>query len=246
MNRTSLTPLVVSFLSQCLRSTVTAALLLGGVTLSSASAAIIQFDTLPLANIDGEPVKARATFTTSTDSISILIENLQADPNSVKQVIYDLQFLVTTGQNSGTIDSITAVERSIANGGSYADGPVMARTGALIDWNLNTVGTYLHLDRLTVAGQKKHGIIGPPKSPENLYVDANNSITGATHNPFFGGSATFLLNVPGVTSASSIKDVSFSFNTTPGSNVPGVVPEPGVYAALGLLLPFVAWRMRRA
>lgn len=145
-------------------------------------------------------------------------------------MIYDLQFLVSSGQNVGSISSITAFERTIFGDDTYSDGPLLTRTGAQIDWDLNTDGTTLHLDRLAFPGQKKHGIVGPPNGNTGEYDNANSSITGGTHNPFFGQTATFLLNVPGVTGDSTIDSVTFSFNTSPGFTVPGnkisPVPEP--------------------
>jgi hypothetical protein len=210
------------------------------LTHSLAFGTVVHFQTIPGGNVAGKPVDARATFTTSLNTISLKVDNLLADPNDVKQVIYDLLFSVSTGQNSGTISSITALERTISSGGTFTDGPILTRTGGLIDWDLNTDGSQLHLDRLTFPGQKKHGIVGPPNAGSNEYDDASGSITGGPHNPFFGQTATFLLDVPGVTADSTITAVTFSFNTTPGNNVPGEqfvpTPEPGsaVLAAFGL------------
>jgi hypothetical protein len=198
----------------------------------AASAAIIQYQTVPGSTVGGEPVNAKATFTTSADTITVLIENLQADPISPKQVVYDVLFNVSTGQNAGTITSTTGLEREIVSGGTYTD-----TATSVTDWDLNTSGANLHLDRLAAPGQKKHGVIGPPNAGTNKYDAAGGAITGTSHNPFWGGSATWVLNVPGVTAASTISVINFSFNTVPGDNVPAeVVPEPTgiVLASLGL------------
>src|SRR5262245_49848737 len=145
--------------------------LLGGFLNSAAWGTTIQYQTMPGATIGGEPVSARATFTTSADTISIKLENLQADPNSVKSVLYDVLFSVSTGQNTGTITSTTGIERTVGTGGTYTDnGPIN-----LVDWGLFTSGTQLHLDRLGAPGQKHHGIIGPPNSVSGEYDNASGS-----------------------------------------------------------------------
>src|SRR5262249_5528632 len=85
---------------------------------------------------------------------------------------------------------------------------------------------------------------GPPGSGPS-YSNANGSIAGnGPHNPFLAESATFTLNVPGVTSASSISAVKFQFGTTDGSNQvtgedpPDPVPEPTglTLAGIGLAM----------
>ena len=56
------------------------------------------------------------------------------------------------------------------------------------------------------------------------------------HNPFLSESATFFLNVPGVTADSTINSAMFSFGTTAGVDVHGVhgeiVPEPATLSLL--------------
>ncbi|MCC7085868.1 MAG: hypothetical protein IT427_12775 [Pirellulales bacterium] len=194
----------------------------------------IQYQTVPGSTIGGEPVDARATFTTSTDTIAVKIENFQADPISPKSVVYDVLFNVSTGQNTGTITSTTGIERTIISGGTYTDTGLVSNT----DWGLFTSGANLHLDRLAAPGQKKHGVIGPPNAGTNKYDAAGGALTGGPHNPFWGGSADFVLNVPGVTANSSITAISFSFDTSAGNDVPAqLVPEPAgvVLGSLGLI-----------
>ena len=77
-----------------------------------ASAAIIMLGTAPGATAGGKPISAIATFTTSANQVSILLRNLQPDPDSVVQCLSGLQFTVSTGQNSGTLASSSGIERS--------------------------------------------------------------------------------------------------------------------------------------
>ncbi len=204
---------------------------ISGLLNAAALAAIIQYQTSPGDNIGGEPVNAIARFTSSADTINVNLTNLQADPTSPKSIIYDVFFTVSTGQTSGTITSTTGIERTVNSGGTFSD----SGSVNVVDWGLFTSGAQLHLDRLGAGGQPKHGVIGPPNSGSGKYDAANGSIAGnGPHNPFWGGSADFVLNVSGVTTSSTITAVTFSFNTTPGSNIVGVpVPEP---ASLGLWL----------
>ena len=115
------------------------------------------------------------------------------------------------------------------NIGGYSDGAVIS-TG----WALSTSGSDLYLDRLGQPQANRNTIIGPPGGT-NAYANANPSITGNSHNSHLGLSATFTLNVPGVTSASSISAVTFQFNTGYGSTLPGV-PEPTSTTAVALML----------
>jgi hypothetical protein len=202
--------------------------LIGGLLNSAAWGTTIQFQTMPGATVGGEPVSARATFTTSTDTVSIKLENLQADPISVKSVIYDVMFSLSTGQNTGTITSTTGVERTVSVDGNFSDSGLIN----LVDWGLFTSGSQLDLDRIQAAGQKHHGVIGPPNSVSGEYDNAGGSIAdNNAHDPFWGESVDFVLNVPGVTAASTITAATLSFNTTSGNTVTVVpVPEPAGWA----------------
>jgi hypothetical protein len=92
-----------------------------------------------------------------------------------------------------------------------------------------------------------HVLIGPPNG-SNLYAAANGSIKNGAHNPFLGLTATFTLNVPGVTDASTISAATFLFNTAAGSIITGEnpVPEPVTGALLACFLPGLMMRRRRS
>jgi hypothetical protein len=104
------------------------------------------------------------------------------------------------------------------------------------------------LDALGAGGAgPKHTILGAPGAG-GIYSNANGSIAGNDpHNPFLNQSATFTLNITGVTTNTTVSNVLFSFGTVSGNNVPGggnnsTVPEPvslslvgGGLLALGLL-----------
>jgi hypothetical protein len=201
--------------------------LLAGLLSPSAFAAVISLVT-PVGADTGQPVSAKATFTTSAGQIIVLLENLQADPRSAVQCLSGLTFTVSTGQNSGTLASSSGTERTIAGDGSYSDGG-----SAPIGWALSTSGSSLKLDLLSTGISPTHTIIGPPNG-SNAYGNANNSITGGTHSPFIAQSGTFTINVPGVTATSTITAATFQFNTSPGSTIVGI-PEPASALLVGLL-----------
>lgn len=202
-------------------------------------------------------VNAKATLTTSNDTINIKIENFQANPLEVKQIVYALLFKIGDGTlNAGTLSSWSGLSRTIDSAGNnpFTDAGIV--TSPADSWTLYTDGLALHLDALGT-GQPQYGIIGGPNPGDpSHYTNANGSIAGnGPHNPFFALSADFVLSVPGVTSDSLITAVQFSFGTAQDAsrrvvngNAPtSAVPEPSAYV-LGLIglagLGCVAWRKK--
>jgi len=181
----------------------------------------------------GDPVSATATFTTGAGILTVTVQNLLTLEKDVGQAISDLGFTFTTGQTTGTISSTpNETARTVNSDKTFSD----ASTNT-IHWALeNNVSGGLRLCDLCVGGQPKSTIIGSsdPSDPTH-YSNANSSIAGNDpHNPFLAGVVTFNLNIPGLTAASVVNSVFFSFGTAEGNNVTGV---PGrVPAASALLL----------
>ena len=198
------------------------ALVVRGLLAGSASANTFNFGTSSSAkDASGDPVEATASFVTSANQLSITLTDLQANPKDVGQLLSDLSFGVLIG-NTGTasLTSGTGVERTLHGNGSYADGSTVATGGVLSN---PTSGTLL-LNVLSGAGHAgpAHLIIGPPNGSGN-YSAANGSIAGnGPHNPFLANSATFILDIPGMSVDSTINNIMFSFGTTAGDNVPGI------------------------
>jgi hypothetical protein len=196
--------------------------------------------------VSGDAVDATAMFTTGAGTITVVLNNLEVNVKDVSQNISDLLFTVSTGQHAGTIDQTesSGTSRTVNSDGTFKDNGTVSPT----HWDLETSGSQLHLNDLT-SGQPIQTIIGPPGS--SGYTNANGSIAGnGPHNPFLFGPVTFTLDVTGVTASSTITAATFSFGTTAGVDVAGVlvsVPEPSsiVLVASGAAIMGVVVLRRR-
>jgi hypothetical protein len=159
------------------------------------------------------------------------LTDLQANPTNAAQLISGLNFVFSTGETAGTLASSSGQEITINSNGTYS------LLGAVpTGWGLNdNVSGGLQLDALGFVGPK-HLIIGPSDG-SNTFSNANGSIAGnKPHNPFLNQQATFVVDVPGVTAATTITGATFSFGTTEGTDrVVGTVPdEPSALLLLGI------------
>jgi hypothetical protein len=215
---------------------------------SVASAAIIAYQTPAGSDVGGLPVAARATFSTQTDHVIVVLENLQANPTSVAQNLSDLDFVLSNpNANIGILDSSTGVERTVNADGSFTNGGAVP-TG----WGVETIVSFLHLHVLSTPTAPAHTLIGPPGGA--TYSNANNSMAGnGPHNPFLHDVAVFNLHVPFVTADTTVLAAVFSFGTTEGIVIPGEpceggcprVPEPSTGAILLLSGALVMATLRR-
>lgn len=177
----------------------------------------------------GNPVDATATFTTGANQLTISLTDNLSNPATVAQLISDLDFVLSSGQTSGTILSSSGLQRTVNADGTYTVGAVVS-TG----WGLNNnVAGGLQLDALGFIGPAGLVIGGPGAG--NLYSAANGSIAGnGPHNPFLYGTINFTLAIAGLTANDTVSSAIFSFGTTAGDNVTGhtTVPDGGTTAAL--------------
>ena len=220
--------------------TIAAALI--GVS-TAVSAGVYQFFTPSGATLEGKPVSASATFTTSLNQVTLTLTNLIANPISVIQALSDISFRaggVTTG--TGLVSPTAATYINIGAGGVVTPGACCAI------WGLsNTGGTY-HLDALVGQGAGGTGpadlIIGP-----GPYTNANGSIArNRPHNPFINTTATFTLALAGVTAGTVITNIVFSFGTDGATvaTVPVPIPDAIWLFASGLLGLIVIARRKYA
>src|SRR5438105_338062 len=214
-----------------------AATVLATVMGLSASAYATTLDvTLPAGSTnptDGQPVSAEAIITTNNGgTVTVQLINLLANPTSISQVISDIFFSLsgsTSGSGSASPTATTYI--NIADNGTVSGASAVPAVFAYTDTS-NTV-------HLVGIGSGTTGpcclIIGNPNG-SGVYSNANGSIAGNDpHNPFLQHSATFTLALAGVTAATTISNVIFSFGTTPGENVAVPIPAAIWLFASGLL-----------
>jgi len=189
----------------------------------------------------GNPVKAAASVTTGDGTVTIQLFNLLANPTTVAQNLSDFAFSLSGTTALGSLASSSGQEINVAADGTFTLGSTVAA-----GWILSSpaTGSYI-LDALAAGGAgPEHTIIGGA-GIGGTYSNANGSIAGNDpHNPFLNQSATFTLNITGVTAATTISNVIFSFGTASGNDSGGgsTVPEPlslslvgGGLLTLGLL-----------
>jgi hypothetical protein len=191
----------------------------------SANANVITFTTAPGAQSGGGSVDASATFITGNGTVTITLTDLLANPGDVGQLLSDLDFKLSGGQTTGTLPAANSSGQQITVAGNGTT--TLGATGST-GWGLNNnVSGGLQLDALGFVGPAGL-LIGPPGAG-GVYTAANASIAGnGPHNPFLNQTATFIVNVPGVTVDSTITSATFSFGTTAGDNVPGIPPHTSV------------------
>jgi hypothetical protein len=160
----------------------------------------VTFTTAPGAKESGgNNVSASATVTTGNGTVTVVITNLIVDPTTVAQNVSDFAFTLSSGQTTGSITSVSGVQRTVASNGTFTDAAYTSYTQAQSGWS----NTGLHFTALG-GGSPFDTILGKPNG-SNVYGSAGGSIAGnGPHNPFLAGPVTFVLSVPGVNADSHI------------------------------------------
>ena len=198
----------------------------------------------------GDPVDALATFTLSSNTLTLTIQNLIGNQKDVGQAITGIKFNLA-GLTSHPTEQGTATTETVGNGGTTT-----LHTGtALNGW---TATTSLSAVSLSVfgAGQPDQSILGAPNA-SGVYSSANSSIDGnGPHNDFVDQIATFTFTgLTGVNTnaalSSLLSNVRLGFGTANNDYLSGTLvntviatPEPAslwlIAGALGAML----WRPR--
>jgi hypothetical protein len=176
--------------------------------------------TTPGATVPDGSISATVKFTPSNGVVTVLLADTLVDPKSVGQLLSGVSFTLASGITSGTLGATSANLRKVASDGSFTDlGPTS--TGWALADNFNGGFRLCVLCTDLGAAGPGHLLIGNP-AVSGTYASANASIAGnKPHNPFTQGIATFLINIPGVTSSDSVTSATFFFGTTDGISVQG-------------------------
>jgi hypothetical protein len=190
------------------------------------------------------PLNGEADFTVGSGTISIVLKNLQTGMTSQGQALSSISFQLSPG----SISSLTSVAGKVvavdSSGNVTSTGSIDVKQGnktityqlgsqtysgsTLSGSNWDVTSNPSGLTALS-GGQPNHMILGPA-SGSGTYP----GVTGGfdNFNPFFQGSATFVLNTPEVTDKTTISNVVFNFGT--GSNehpVTGTQVSPFIVGA---------------
>ena len=187
-------------------------------------------------DLGGNPESAVATVVTGTNSITITLSNLLANPLSAAELLSGFSLTITPDLSSAALLSGITIPSSsnlitINSAGNLATDNSAADLNTLQSQWLVTTGALKDSISLSALGtaQPDYTIIGPPDST-GVYSAANSSILNPTHQPVIENAAVFTLNAPGVTESTSVTGGTFYFGSTRNDSVTSVgtsTPEPG-------------------
>ncbi len=181
----------------------------------AADATVIQY--AATGTSQSQPVSATATITTGTNSLSIVLTNLESNPTSISQSISGIELNLSSTPTSAALSSATGSLIDLSGGVAV---PV---SGSISHWSAALSGGAVYLATAGTGapgGQPIDLIIGPAP-----YTNANSSF--GSHQPHIQTTATFNLTVPGITSTTVVTAAAIEFGTTPDAIVSAVkTPEP--------------------
>ncbi len=191
--------------------------------------------------VGGQPVSATAEVTTSANTVTIVLTNLEADPTSVIQNLNGVTFtLGGISSPSPSLSSSSGQQLTVASDGTFT----LGSTGST-GWAVSASGANITLTVLGTLIGPANTLIGPP-GLGGTYDAAGGSIAGnSAHNPFLNQTATFTITIPGVTADTQVTSLTFLFGTSTDSAPGTPVPEPASALLVGTGLVMLGSALKR-
>jgi len=184
-------------------------------------------------NKDSQSLGASATFTTGNGTITVQLSSTVGGTalQSVGQAVSSVEFTLSNSPTSVSGSSASGQLMNINSNGSVTNvsgtpDRWISTSGGDLALNGNTMTISMQVAGSGVSGgNPTEMIVGAPTG--GTYSNANSSLTGGQFNPFVNGSATFVLNAPGVTTNTTITAATFNFGTGPDTFLAGTVTNGG-------------------
>jgi hypothetical protein len=199
------------------------------------------------------PIAATAVFTAGNGYIQVVLSNTQSGNGSPGQAVSQFFFQVANGLSTPTGISNISGNTIRFDTSPYTTGSVSTNKPGDVHWGFATQNGVTALLDVSSPGWN-----GPGGQPQYMIIGPNAGGGPLENNfdPYFNGSATFIIADKGVTAntvlnSSNITNVVFGFGTGPEAQLPGgpVVPAPPSIVLLGIggigLAGFLTIRSRR-